>query len=83
MVLLSDVPSDRVPVLVNQNLDCVRPVNMLQMFVPDNNDHLSAEMRERATRHLITPAAGDTVGAGGWVLGPLTIHQNHWPNNGL
>ena len=39
------------------------PTNMLWMFVLTT----MAEMCERATGHLVAPAAGDTVGAGGGV----------------
>ena len=41
----------------------IGPTNMLWMFVLTT----MAEMCERATGHLVAPAAGDAVGAGGGV----------------
>ena len=61
----SEVPCRRVPALVNQ--DQGRSYKHALDVCADNNGQLSAKMCDRANRHLVAPAAGDAVGAGGGV----------------
>ena len=61
----SEIPWHRIPALENQEQGWSYK-HALDVCA-DNNGQLSAEMCDRANRHLVAPAAGDAVGAGGRV----------------